>query len=405
MEISSARHESAPASVDSREDTRAQSRRAKRSPEKIRAFAGAGTLAHMSYRSRQCHLQSVLAANHLDGLLLTHLPNIRYLCGFSGSAGVLILNGKNIVFFTDSRYTTQARQEVEGAQVVVSRKNPLVTAAAWLKSRHRAMRLGIESEHLSVAAEARLQASLPTRFRLKPAPALVEHARMIKDGAEIAILREAALMGVGLFGVLKKVIRAGVPECHAAAELEYAASRAGAEDMSFPTIIASGKRSALPHGRASTQRIPAKGFVVCDFGVILGGYCSDMTRTLHVGRAGREARRVYAAVREAQQAGVDAVRPGRSIGEIDRAARKLLQQFKLARYFTHSTGHGVGLEIHEAPRVAAEGKELLRPGMVITIEPGVYLPGKFGVRIEDTVVVTERGCEILTPASKELVEI
>jgi Xaa-Pro aminopeptidase len=175
--------------------------------------------------------------------------------------------------------------------------------------------------------------------------------------------------------------------------------------MSFPTIVAAGKRSALPHGRASRAAIPARGFVVCDFGVILSGYCSDRTRTVHVGRPTVEARRMYEAVREAQSAAIEMVRAGVSVGEVDHAARKLLKAQGLARHFTHSTGHGVGLEIHEPPRIAAGQTEILRPGMVITIEPGVYIAGKGGVRIEDMVVVTERGCEILIPTSKELITI
>ncbi len=187
--------------------------------------------------------------------------------------------------------------------------------------------------------------------------------------------------------------------------MEYFARKAGAESMSFSTIIASGERSALPHGRATDAPIRSGGFVVCDFGVILAGYCSDMTRTVYVGRPTAEARRVYEAVREAQQAAVAAVRPGTSVGEVDGAARKLLRKVGLAKYFTHSTGHGVGLEIHEAPRVAAGQTDVLEPGMVITIEPGVYIPGKWGVRIEDMVAVTETGCEVLTPTSKELIAV
>ena len=196
-------------------------------------------------------------------------------------------------------------------------------------------------------------------------------------------------------------------ETEVAAEMEFAARERGASAMSFSTIIASGRRSALPHGRASTTPVADRGFVVCDFGVILTDYCSDMTRTVHVGPASPAERRAYQAVKDAQQAAVDAVRPGISVGEVDRAARKSLQNSGLGKYFTHSTGHGVGLEIHEGPRVAAGQTEVLRPGMVITIEPGVYVPGRFGVRIEDMVVVTEQGCEVLTPASasKELIEI
>ena len=190
-----------------------------------------------------------------------------------------------------------------------------------------------------------------------------------------------------------------------AAELEYEARRAGADGMSFETIIASGTRSALPHGRASEAVIPPCGFVVCDFGVILAGYCSDMTRTVHVGKPDPEMRRVYEAVRDAQQAALGVVEAGVSASEVDRSARKVLQGKGLGRHFTHSTGHGVGLEIHESPRLAAGQKDVLQPGMVITIEPGAYLPGVGGVRIEDMVVVTKEGCEVLTPTDKELITI
>jgi Xaa-Pro aminopeptidase len=175
--------------------------------------------------------------------------------------------------------------------------------------------------------------------------------------------------------------------------------------MSFPTILASGTRSAIVHGRASGARIPRRGFVVCDFGVILAGYCSDRTRTVHVGRPPAEARQFYEAVLEAQQAAIAAVRPGVTAAEVDGVARDVLRRRKLARYFTHSTGHGLGLEIHEAPRLAVGQAQKLEAGMVITIEPGAYVPGKWGVRIEDVVVVTPSGCEVLTPTDKELVII
>jgi len=263
--------------------------------------------------------------------------------------------------------------------------------------------IGIEAEHFTVAQRTWLHRKVRSRFRLVEAPPLVEKMRIIKDADEIELLRAAVLLGAGLFDTALKTIRPGVKESEVAAEMEYAARRAGAQAMSFSTIIASGTRSALPHGVATEARIPSRGFVVCDFGVILTGYCSDMTRTVHVGRPTAEARNFYGAVREAQEAAVQAVRPGVSVDEVDRAARMLLKKHGLGRHFTHSTGHGVGLEIHEAPRVALGGAEILRPGMVITIEPGAYIAGKGGVRIEDMVVVTEQGCEVLTPTSKELV--
>lgn len=316
-----------------------------------------------------------------------------------------------VVFFTDGRYREQARAEVKGARVVIARKPPLAAAAEWLienrgkVGRTKPRRLGIESEHLTVAGRRQLAGFLGSDFRLQETRELVERGRMAKDADEIACLEAAAALGASLFQRALEVIRPGVKEDEVAAEMEYAARRGGAEKMAFPTIIAAGKRSALPHGRASRAAIPARGFVVCDFGVILSGYCSDRTRTVHVGRASGEARRVYEAVLEAQAVAMEAVRAGVSVGEVDQAARNTLRTKGLARHFTHSTGHGVGLEIHEAPRLASGQSEILRPGMVITIEPGVYIAGSGGVRIEDMVVVRERGCDVLAPASNELIVI
>jgi Xaa-Pro aminopeptidase len=274
--------------------------------------------------------------------------------------------------------------------------------------------IGIEVEHLTVAERKRLADLLPSGVRLRNAPSLVERARMVKEEDELGLIRAAVRLGATLFDRALEVLRPGVKEVEVAAEMEYVARRAGAEEMSFPTIIASGARSALPHGRATQQAVTPGGFVVCDFGVILGGYCSDQTRTVWVSPASgakassakaEEARRAYDAVREAQETAIAAVRPGISVGEVDAAARKVLRKAGLGRYFTHSTGHGVGLEIHEVPKVAAGQRELLKPGMVITIEPGVYFPGKWGVRIEDMVAVTESGCEVLTPTSKDFLAV
>lgn len=355
----------------------------------------------MDYKKRQKKIQSLLAGSRLDGLLVTHLPNVRYLCGFTGSAGVLLVTEKQCIFFTDGRYTEQARAEVSGARIVIKSKGPLASLTEWLASQkvvaRNLKRVGFEGERVSFAGHRSLAKSMPSGIRLSSVSSLVEGIRIIKDKDELELIRSAALLGASLFDRALEIIRPGVKETEVAAEMEHSASRAGAEGMSFSTIIASGKRSALPHGRASTQAIPGDGFVVCDFGVILTGYCSDMTRTVHVGRPSEEARRAYEAVKEAQQAAVDAVHSGQKLSEVDAAARKVLQKNKLAKYFTHSTGHGVGLEIHESPRVAAGQQDELQPGTVITIEPGVYLPGKWGIRIEDMVVVTDKGCEVFDP--------
>ncbi|MGA8068989.1 MAG: Xaa-Pro peptidase family protein [Terriglobales bacterium] len=365
----------------------------------------------MDHPGRLRRLQSDLEENALDFLLVTHLPNIQYLCGFTGSSAALIVGKVGLALFTDGRYRTQAKEEVKGARIVIVRQSPLRAAAEWLaekgKNWKRATRasLGFEPESLTAGMRDRLAPVLKGKWRLRGAPPLVDRARMVKDAAEIQRIRRAVALGASLFGVACQKIRPGTSEVEVAAAMEYEARCAGSDGMSFPTILASGKRSAIVHGRASGALIPRTGFVVCDFGVILAHYCSDRTRTVHVGRPSKEDRQLYDAVLEAQLAAIAAVVPGVTAGDVDEAARRVLRQRKLARHFTHSTGHGLGLEIHEAPRLAAGQPQRLESGMVVTIEPGIYIPGKCGVRIEDVVVVTASGCEVLSPADKELVVI
>jgi Xaa-Pro aminopeptidase len=366
----------------------------------------------MDFLARQKKLREQLASARLDALLVSHLPNVRYLCGFTGSAGLLLVSEAGSVFFTDARYTRQANEEVKGAKVIIARKTVLDALGQWSsRNSSKKWRLGIEAEHLTVAEKKRLADSLPSELRLRNAPVMVERMRMVKEDDELQAIRKAVQLGATLFDRALEVLRPGIKETEVAAEMEYAARRAGAESMSFPTIIASGARSALPHGRATEQAVAPGGFVVCDFGVILAGYCSDQTRTVWIGAASiakareREARRAYEAVREAQEAAIATVRPRVRLAAVDAAARKVLRRAGLGRYFTHSTGHGVGLEIHEPPRVAAGQEGQLAPGMVITIEPGIYFPGKWGVRIEDMVAVTDDGCEVLTPTSKDFVAV
>ena len=362
----------------------------------------------MDFLLRQKKLREHLATTRFDALLISHLPNIRYLCGFTGSAGFLLVEEAVSVFFSDVRYDTQGREEVKGAKVIIAKKSVPQAIGEWMKARRKrpaGWTIGVEGEHMTVAEKKRLADLLPSGYRLRSAPVVVERARMVKDSGELALIRAAVQLGAKLFDRALETLRPGIKETEVAAEMEYTARLAGAEAMSFPTIIASGRRSALPHGRATAQPIAAGGFVVCDFGVILAGYCSDQTRTVWVGAPSEDARHAYESVREAQQAAIAAVRPGITTGEVDEAARKVLRKAGLGKYFTHSTGHGVGLEIHESPRVAAGQKEVLRPGMVITVEPGVYFPGKWGVRIEDMVVVSENGCEVLTPTSKDFLTV
>jgi Xaa-Pro aminopeptidase len=345
----------------------------------------------------------------LSGLVVTHLPDIRYLSGFTGSSAALAVTGRAARLFTDGRYTVQAAEEVSAAKVEIVSGTPAVSAIQWLAAQPGATIAGFDPAWTTVAELARWKAALPSSLRrtfLAALPgSLVEQLRRVKDEDEIAIMIEAALVGCQLFEHMLGFIRPGLREIEVAAELEYQARLMGAEAMSFETIVASGVRSALPHGRATDSPLPRRGFLTLDFGVILKGYCSDMTRTVHLGKPKNEERNAYNSVLEAQQAGVAAVSSGVTCAEVDEAARSILRRDGLADAFSHSTGHGVGLEIHEQPRVGAGQSTRLSPGMVITIEPGIYLPGKFGIRIEDMVAVTADGAQVLTPAPKALIEL
>jgi Xaa-Pro aminopeptidase len=361
----------------------------------------------MSYRLRKNRAISAARALKVDALLVTHLPDVRYLCGFTGSNATLILTGTRALLFTDGRYTTQAKAEALGTRVIIEQKSALAAACAWLETAG-ITRCGFDASHTTMASFEAMRKAVSAKLRrslFQPVAPLVASLREIKDADEITRLRAAASLGCSLFDHMLGFIEPGMTEISVAAELEHRARLAGAEAMSFETIVASGERSALPHGHATAAKLPKRGFVTLDFGVILDGYCSDMTRTLHIGKALPGELDAYWAVLEAQEAAVAAVAPGVTAGEVDEAARSLLRNAKLDKFFTHSTGHGVGIEIHEGPRLAAKQTQPLAAGMVVTIEPGIYIPGKFGLRIEDMVLVTPEGHEILTPSPKAWFEL
>jgi Xaa-Pro aminopeptidase len=343
----------------------------------------------------------------LDGLLVTHLPDVRYLTGFTGSNAAVVLTGARAVLFTDGRYTAQAKAEARGVRVVIEKTSAVGAACAWLEAAG-VRRCGFDGTQTTVAGLDAMRKAVSGKLRrgmFVAVDALVAKLREVKDADEIAATRKAALLGCALFERMLGFLEPGLTEVAVAAELEHAARLRGAEGMSFETIVASGERSALPHGRATSAKLPKRGFVTLDFGVVLGGYCSDMTRTVHLGKAVPGEWEVYDSVLEAQTAAVARVAPGVTAGEVDEAARSVLRRDGLDRYFSHSTGHGVGLEIHEGPRLAAKQTQVLQAGMVITIEPGVYMPGKFGLRIEDMVLVTAKGGEVLTPSVKAWVQL
>jgi len=363
----------------------------------------------MDHVRRMSQLRRRMTRAGLSGLLVTHLPDLRYLSGFTGSSAALAVTRRAARLFTDGRYKAQAGDEVRGSKVEIVSSAPAISAVQWLVAQAGVAIAGFDPVWTSVAELARLRSALPSRFRRTFLSALsaplVEPLRLIKDEEEVELMSHAALVGCSLFQHILGVIRPGITEMEVAAELEYQARLRGAEGMSFETIVASGVRSALPHGRATSAQIPRRGFLTLDFGIIHNGYCSDMTRTVFLGTPQGNEREAYEAVLEAQEAAVAAVSAGISCGEVDEAARSVLRKAGMGDAFSHSTGHGVGLEIHEAPRVGAEQKTHLQPGMVVTIEPGVYWPGKFGIRIEDMVAVTQNGGRVLTPAPKALIEL
>lgn len=354
-------------------------------------------------------LRSRLTRAGLAGLLVTHLPDVRYLTGFTGSSAALAVTRRAARLFTDGRYTEQAAAEVQAARVQIVSSSAAASAVEWLAAQPGVEFAGFDPAWTSVAELVRWKAALPARLRRSflnaLAAPLVEPLRQVKDEDELALMAEAALVGCSLFDHILGFVRPGMAEIEVAAELEHQARLMGAEGMSFETIVTSGARTALPHGKASSALVPRRGFLTLDFGVILKGYCSDMTRTVCLGRPKADERTAYEAVLEAQEAGIAAVSAGASCGEVDESARGVLRRAGLAEAFTHSTGHGVGLEIHEAPRIGAGQTTRLQAGMVVTIEPGVYLANQFGIRIEDMVAVTGTGGQVLTPAPKALIEL
>jgi Xaa-Pro aminopeptidase len=336
----------------------------------------------------------------LDAMLVTSPANVRYLTGFSGSSGaVLALPGESI-FFTDPRYAVQSRREI-GCRTQVC-KGPILPAVAAVAARRRIRRLGFESAHLSYAGFDLLRAKMPVNASLEPVSGWLEAHRMMKSEAEIACIRRSVETNSKAFDLAARRVRAGMRERDLAAEIDHQMRRLGAERPCFETIVAAGARSALPHAHPTGAVLKSGQMVLIDMGAFQDGYASDMTRMLFLGAPGARVRRLYRAVLEAQLAAIDAVRPGATTARVDRAARDVLKAYKLDGAFVHSTGHGLGLEIHELPRIGRKDRTPLAAGMAITIEPGVYLEGVGGIRIEDTVVVTPAGCEILTPTGKDL---
>jgi len=367
--------------------------------------SGAARSGRSGPKERLGRLRLSLSELRADAVLVSHLPNIRYLCGFSGSAGLLLVDSASATLFTDSRYTFQAREEVTAARIQTCKQGLLRAVGEALQGRKGRTRVAYSASVLTVAQKQSLEAAAGSRVHWVPDGGAVEKLRAVKDAEEVSILGAAAQLITEVFGRVAEELRPGLTELALAAEIEHEIKRRGGSGPSFDTIVASGPRSAWAHARPTAKPLGRNELVVFDQGAILRGYCSDMTRTVFLGRASAKVRSLYQAVLDAQQAGKQAIRPGITAGEVDKAARDSLKRARLDRYFTHSLGHGLGLEVHEMPRLGRGEETVLQEGMVLTVEPGVYLEGIGGIRIEDDVVVTAQGARDLTSAPRALLEI
>jgi Xaa-Pro aminopeptidase len=350
--------------------------------------------------ARRSRIAAALAERNLDALIVSGAPNVRYLTGFTGSNGLALLSPAGTVLFTDPRYEIQAAQET-ACRIRIARGS-LYRAVMQAAARRRFRRLGFEKGRLPYQDYEELQAGLTLGASLVPLAGVVEAQRMVKSRAEIALIQRSVETNSAAFDRAIRRARPGVRECELAAELDYQMRLLGAQGPAFDTIVAAGPRSALPHAQPTVNTLRRNQLLLIDVGASREGYASDMSRMAFLGRPGLKVRRMYRAVLEAQLAAIAAVRPGIRAEQIDHAARRVLRAGKLEKAFVHAAGHGLGLEIHEAPRLGKGEKTPLAEGMVITIEPGIYLEGFGGIRIEDTVVVTQSGSSVLTPTSKDL---
>lgn len=341
----------------------------------------------------------LLEKEHVDAFLVQSPANVSYLSGFNNEEAFLLISSKIAYLATDFRYIEQAHREAsKGFKVILLDRQGLVFTLAKLARRHRLKRIGFESEHTSCHFYTTLLKSL--RYNkgivLKGVRGLIESLRVVKDHNEIAMLRRSAAIAAESFVAIKKMIRPGMSELDVQRELEYILKKRGSQKPAFDIIIASGMRSAMPHCRPDETKIRNNDLVLIDMGAVYKGYHSDLTRPIFLGKIPAFVKRIGAIVLEAQLAGLKAVRPGIETSSVDRACRQVIEREGYGRYFGHSAGHGVGREIHEAPRLSSKDKRILEPGMVVTVEPGIYLEGRFGIRIEDMALVTENGCQILT---------
>jgi Xaa-Pro aminopeptidase len=352
------------------------------------------------HEARQKSVRKKIDAQQLDGILSTSLENIRYLCGFTGSDGAFILTQRESFFLTDSRYWTQSEEEVRGSHIIHYKKK--IDGIASLLLDLKLKNVGFESTSITFSFHQSLSEKLANESKLIPLEDELKNLRAVKDTQELALTRNAIDISSNAFLHIMEMLQEGVLESTIAFEMEFYMKRHGSEATGFDIIVASGKRSALPHGRATSKRIENGDFILFDFGSRTQGYHSDQTRTVVCGKPSSEQKKVYQIVKEAHDKAIEKIRPGISIQEVDEAARNHIQKYGYDQYFGHGTGHGIGLSVHEDPVVNKENKDLVQEGMVFTVEPGIYIPDWGGVRIEDMIRVTSQGAEVLTYLPREL---
>ena len=353
---------------------------------------------------RRNALVQKLEALHVESLLVTHPADWYYLTGFTGESGTAVITARGTTLITDGRFVGQAKAETAGV-TVVQQKGSLFESTGVFLSGSKAKSVGFEATQLSVSQYRTLRKAAGRGCKWKPATGLVASLRMHKDAQELAVMRRAAILAVRVMEEAVPLLKAGVREFEVAAEIEYQMRKRGASGAAFETIVAFGERAALPHARPTAKRLKKNEFVVLDLGAILAHYCSDITRTFYYGKAPERVRQWYKAVQDAQVAAIAAVKNGVLCGDVDAAARQILERHQLGKFFVHSTGHGLGLEVHEEPRIARGQKRRLEAGNVVTIEPGIYMEGVGGIRIEDDVAVHADRIEVLTRITRDLIEI
>lgn len=352
--------------------------------------------------SRISKLRSELKARSLDAVIITHLPHVRYFAGFSGSSGVLLVTTKKAWFFTDFRYQEQIATELPSDVKGIICRAPYEQMMTD-KLIESGMTAGFQDSYVTVAAYDAMKKALK-KVKLEKTGAMVGDTVMVKTPEEIGHIKKAADMAAKVYREILKIAKPGVRENELAMEISYLGRKFGSEGDAFDIIVASGPRGAMPHGRASDKKIKKGELVTLDFGCIYNGFNSDMTRTFAVGNPNDEAREIYDIVLRSEQMGVRAARAGMTAKQLDDVCRDEIKAAGYGREFGHSTGHGLGIEVHEMPTVSFKGEGLiLKPGMVVTIEPGIYLPGRCGVRIEDDVAITENGCTVLTSSPRNLI--